>query len=632
MAIQVFCQCGASLSVPPALAGKKVKCKGCGTVLKIPAVPGEAPAQPAAPPAQPDAPPAAPAVDPMARPAVEEFQVPEYEEVKAGEEKPIACPACGALARPGDDACLACGTELEVGGSAGLVGKVPKPVLFGVVALVMFTVLGLVGRTLWRGSRPAARTSEGLALSAKGDHDGARRAFEEALEFDPEYQEATIALAQLGVDRGNDGLVERYAPKAIERIQDPTQRARLRLALARSKLAAEDHETARNQAVDAKDEDKALEHQARGILGLAALMAGKKDEALAQLKAAAPHVNDPSVHLELARLLQEKGQLVPARTAAEQSVKAKADDPAAWLLVAELRERTGDARGARDALLEVVKHQESNSAAHARLSRLYLADGKADLAEKAAARAVELQPDDRDANLALGRVQAATGRPEAAKTSLEKALREGGSGGAPWELAWEAEFLLGKALFDAGSGTEGVTRVQAALDKRKDDLPLHLEAARMAIAAGDGAAAATFLQAAMRSFESSYDVHLLMARALALQENGAVVNEAGIRAELERCIKLDRDRPEASLALGVLLHDKLELEPAIEVLSVALRANPTHKELLYWKARACSRAKRWDEAIQALEALQKLGGFEDSEDQLRRAQQERFYEQGGRGG
>ena len=39
MAIQVICNCGNSLSVGVELAGKKVRCKACEEVLKIPSVP-----------------------------------------------------------------------------------------------------------------------------------------------------------------------------------------------------------------------------------------------------------------------------------------------------------------------------------------------------------------------------------------------------------------------------------------------------------------------------------------------------------------------------------------------------------------------------------------------------------------
>src|SRR5687768_4953776 len=39
MAIQVFCECGNAMSVRPELGGKKVKCKSCGSVLRIPEVP-----------------------------------------------------------------------------------------------------------------------------------------------------------------------------------------------------------------------------------------------------------------------------------------------------------------------------------------------------------------------------------------------------------------------------------------------------------------------------------------------------------------------------------------------------------------------------------------------------------------
>jgi hypothetical protein len=48
--------CAKTLNVPDSLAGKRVKCPGCGGVLELPSAPAEAASEPAAPPAPAPAP------------------------------------------------------------------------------------------------------------------------------------------------------------------------------------------------------------------------------------------------------------------------------------------------------------------------------------------------------------------------------------------------------------------------------------------------------------------------------------------------------------------------------------------------------------------------------------------------
>src|SRR5262245_30138673 len=57
MPIPVSCTCGKRFSAPDNLAGKKEKCANCGSVLAIPAAQQPAAAKPAAKPAAPAAPP-----------------------------------------------------------------------------------------------------------------------------------------------------------------------------------------------------------------------------------------------------------------------------------------------------------------------------------------------------------------------------------------------------------------------------------------------------------------------------------------------------------------------------------------------------------------------------------------------
>jgi tetratricopeptide (TPR) repeat protein len=412
-------------------------------------------------------------------------------------------------------------------------------------------------------------------------------------------------------------LVERYGERGIAAAADARQRAKLRLAFARVKLEGGDYKTARNQAVDAKDEDPDSAGAARGIIGLSALLAGQEDEALAELRfAASQRSEEPRVYRELAALLKKRGELVEARTNAEQSVKLEATDPALWLEVAELRQATQDQPGSKQALEKVIELKSDSAVAHSRLSAILLAEGNLEPAQKAAERACELAPDDLEARLAMGRILLAQDRPKAAQDELEKALKAGTS--------WEVEFLLGQAMLKTGDVPGGCRRLQSALEKRADDLALHLEAARLAIAASKGKEAEQFLSRVLKAHDANYDLHLLYSEALISQADPR--NDAQIQEHLRRCMELDQDRRDAPARLGNYLLEKLDSEGAIEVLKAGLQRNPQDKELLFLKGRACIRAKQWDEAISALQSLEALDrNYPELEQWLRRAREGKFY-------
>ncbi|MCO5169038.1 MAG: tetratricopeptide repeat protein [Planctomycetes bacterium] len=593
----------------PDLGGKKVKCKACGVVLRIPEVPLDESAE--APPA--------PAPPPKAKePAPPPGDVADYEVVKEGELQ-LSCPTCGAHCAPSDSACLACGAELGGEGAAGLLARVPRPVLFAALGVIGFGLLGLFGHSLWKASRPASYTRDGFSLLNAGDAAAAQAAFKEALAFDPQYAEAHLGLAEVGAKTRDPLLLERHGQRGIAAATDAHQRARLRLALARVKVDAGDYKSARNQAVDAKDDDPDLAPMARGIIGLSAVLAGQEEEALAELRfAAAQRVDEPRIYRELAELLMKRSEWVEARTNAEQCAKLVDDDPKLWLTLAELRQLTADQPGAKVALVRVIELDEQSAQAHSRLSAILLAEGALDAALEASERACKLAPEDLESRLAMGRILLALDRPKAAQEELEKALKVGSS--------WEAEFLLGRALLATGDAQGGARRMTSALDKRQDDLPLHREAARLAIEANAGAAAAAILQRIISRHDRDYDVHLLMARALAGQDGGRVRNDAQIQDHLRRCIDIDPARRDAPAVLGAHLLEKLESDAAIEVLDRALERNAQDKELLFLKGRACIRAKRWDQAIRALEALRVVDAAYPELDQwLRRAHEGKFY-------
>ena len=99
MPIRVSCQCGKALNVQDAMAGKAVKCPGCGKVIRVPGGQGA----PAA---------AAPAA---AQPIIDNTMSDMFDEEGFGTEVAAACPSCGKEMAANAVLCTKCGYHKETG-------------------------------------------------------------------------------------------------------------------------------------------------------------------------------------------------------------------------------------------------------------------------------------------------------------------------------------------------------------------------------------------------------------------------------------------------------------------------------------------------------------------------------------
>lgn len=620
MAIQIYCECGNAIPVGPELSGRKVRCKGCGVVMSVPEIPAEPESGPA-----------------------------DYEVV--GDDAPaMFCPSCGASVAPADTACLACGADLGREGAAGLLDRIPRPLLVGVLVLGLFGLLGGVARYFWKASRPAAYAQQGMSALQAEDLARAERCFQDTLALEPDHPVALLGMVRVGIKKPEPRLVERHADRAIKACQDDSERARIRIAYAQVLLDGGKYLEAYNQAVSAREDDSAVEG-VDAIKGLSKLQAGKKDEARDFLRAAVTaRSNDFRVYRELARLLREQGDLAEARVNMETAVAQRPEDVELWLELATLREKTGDAQGNRDALETAVRRAPDNALAHARLSKVYLQGNDLDRALAEAQKARDLAPDDVEAQVAIGRILLVQGKPEEARAELERALRLGTN--------WEAEFLLGQALIRTRQVAAGLKKLQEALAARPEPA-LYLEAAGLALEAREGAAAAALLVAALEKDERNYDARVLLARALLSQENGRQRHDKDIEAHLRRAIEADPARLEAPLMLADHLGEhRFDHDGAMAILTRALPGQavdtldrlrqlfldektgeaevviarlrdqlaPGHRDVLFARGVACIRAKRWGDAIASLEALKRIDpGYADLDRRLRRAHEGKLY-------
>lgn len=179
MPIPVKCPCGKSLSAPDHLAGKRVKCPGCGNPLAIPVagaarpaatLPGAKPApKPAAPsPSKPAPRPAVPAPKPpaarpkpvaarpvpakpavAAKPASRPAPAPAPKKAEGGDEDlhdHSSCPSCNSFVSKKDAICIHCGLNLVTGKQLTTVhSKDPTGPPKGVAVLCMILNLLIPG-------------------------------------------------------------------------------------------------------------------------------------------------------------------------------------------------------------------------------------------------------------------------------------------------------------------------------------------------------------------------------------------------------------------------------------------------------------------------------------------------------
>lgn len=609
MAIQVYCNCGNPLIVPSTLAGRKVKCKVCQTVLKIPeAVPGAAQDE---------------------NEAEKLSQSGEYEVV--GEDAiQFSCPSCGALAAPEDTACLSCGADLGGGGRKAKGGgggpklklpsfkggKLPKPALGALVGVVLLVGVGFGGYEIYEVTRPGSLTSEGFNALGRGDTRAARTAFQEALTYDNRYGDALIGMAEVAVAEQKEGDIGRYVPGAVKLIDDARRRAPLRLALAWVFLTDEKYRDAYNEAVEAKDDDPTLSG-IDDVRGLAMVGLEELDDAYAVLKSAAQQGSDDyRVHYALAKLQRDREEWNAAQISAERATQLHEEDPEIWWLLAEILEQNRRNDPAKHALQKVVELQPENAAAHSRLSGLYLADNQFEEALAASKQAQALDPNNQETSISVGRILLAQGNNAEAQIALTGALKLGDN--------WRCEFLLAEALMAGGDLSNAARRFQNALDQRPEDMVLHMKAARLALEHGLLEKAAAWSKLVVGSEGENVDAHLLYARALAAADRKR--NSPKIVEHLETAMSLAPENPAAALELGLHYLELVQPAEALLALDKGLQASPSDKELLYWKGRACIRAKAWNDAVDTLERLKRLSpNYKDVDQWLRRAEEGRFY-------
>jgi tetratricopeptide (TPR) repeat protein len=605
MPIEVHCDCGKVYDVGPEMSGKKLRCKACGIVLKVPLVPLEESAE---------VPPGGASSSNKA----------DFEVVPPGTEPeppPVSCPACGSPSKKGDTVCLACGAELGTSGPA-LLEKVPRPVLIGGGAFVLVLIVALIIGKVWYGTRDAHFTELGWD-KLKTDPRAARAEFEKALKYNAAYVDAHLGLVEVGTQLKDWRLVESSASSAARLMPSGTRRAATRITLARALIELKQPSRARDAARAAVEDDATVDG-AEELIGLAALDMGEKDAAEEKLKAAQSRGSkDPRVYRGLARLAVEKKDYESASTFIFKAADCAQDDAQLWLEAARIQGLAGKDRAAQKAsLAKAAKADPKSAEIQLMIARICLEEKDWEQAKAYAETVKGLAPEAAGGPAALGEALLEMGNAALAKPELEQALKLG-KPGPDDDVLSRAELLLGRALIQLGDKGPGLERLERALRKRDKDLKAHLDVGDLALSIGKPDVAARVLDGALRIDPKCYEAHISLARALARLEGGRKSSAGRISDLLKDAIAVDPKRLEAYLELGQNWDALGDYARAIEAYEAGIKQFPKEPELWYQLGRACNRARSWDKAI---DAFQNAGDYKDSKDQLIQAKDKKRFE------
>ncbi|MBI3724298.1 tetratricopeptide repeat protein [bacterium] len=623
MAIEVHCDCGNIYSVGPELSGKKIKCKSCKVVLKVPIVPLEASGEPAPPSEEYEVVKDSKAMkDPGSKGAKES---PGKDGKKDGEPAaPVVCTTCGAPGKPGDAVCLACGAELG-GGGPGLIEKIPKQVIFGVIGVVALLLVSFVSWKIVKSVKLSGQLTAGHTNFDSGKYPAAKSAFEQALVGDPDNVEALEGLVQIGMTQPDWGLVKKRAPALVAKTPAGNGRAVVKRNLARAFLESGDFPNTIKWAKDARAEDSSVE-AVDEIQGLAHLGANEKDAAVELLtKADSSGSRNPKVQLGLAKL--NESNIKDARRWAVKAAGFAAKDATVLLALARVCEMDGDKPAATSALEQAREADPKSAAVRVKLATAYLEQKRPKDALVEAKEAKASKPDDPEVSKVLGQALLENGESAAAKEELARAEKLAGDDPSPG-------FLLGRALIKTGEIPQGIDRLEKAMKKRDKDVSLWLEAGRIVLnEAKKPEKAVVFLESALRleprlgesdppEVKKPFaEGRILLARALAAPDGGREKSAAKIQSVLTEAMALDPTREEIYIDLGnhyLLLGKPAE---ALAALDQGVQVAPRNTTLLREVHTAAMRAKDFDKAIDAAKKLIEINPKdEDAKNRLESAQ------------
>lgn len=431
----------------------------------------------------------------------------------------------------------------------------------------------------------------GLIALTKKEVPAARGHFERALEHDPLYFPAVVALAQVDMAQGNAAQAQKRFEEVLKR--DPRN--------AQASLA---------------------------IAGLRAQAGANKQEVLALMtKAVAQAPTDVKVRLALINTQLAGGDTKAALLTAQDGVAAMPDNADLTSALARAQLASGDANQAITTLKRLAEMQPQATAVHLQLAGAYVDKRDWVLARKSFQRAVALSPDDLSARRGLMMVELSSGRPKVAMTMARALQAERGheavgllyvgdveSTQKNWTAATaayraslkladtaETAIKLHESLLAAGQAAEAGSFATEWRNRHPDDSTLTAALGDLALARKDFATAETYYLAVIALQPRSAGVLNNLAVAMSKQ------HKPGALAYAQKAYALEPGHPAIMDTLATALADANQLDQAIALQKRAMTLAPNLPKLRFNLAALYIRAGQKVEAKAELKKLASLG-------------------------
>ncbi len=401
--------------------------------------------------------------------------------------------------------------------------------------------------------------------AAQGHPDASRLEFSRALELAPLRSEAPIAYARFLLDVDGSGAAQAYLEKINERAPDFLFGWQLQAELA---FAEKQWERATHalEKVFAYDGDSIPARLLESEISLTVGEPTKAVGTLERLVAAFPDV--PLLNYRLARAYLANNQADEAESVLQKALARTPDFGSAILLLAQVKVEKGDPAFAAPLLQRLLEKQPALSTARLLLAQAYQASGRGDEAIAVLREETERNPQSADAFVALGEILHRNDHVAEARAAFQRASELDPAALQPWAALVELDLATG----DFAAAT---ARVESRLREAPRLAPAHFLLGKIAYAQKNWAAAEQALSATL-----ALDPHLAGAAELLVSTHLAAENVPLAVERLQRELQRDPANEQNLTTLALLYHSTGQFEPARDVYEKLLALNPASRAAL----------------------------------------------------
>ncbi len=472
---------------------------------------------------------------------------------------------------------------------------------------------------------PGVAYAQGLLDFQREKYAEAQTAFEEALQYAPDYMPAVYYLGISHYMQDHAEQAEQYVTRFLDAFPKSDQAAKVLGAVRLRKrdldgaqsvlipvLARNPHDLMAlnllsNVALARGEPGKSTEYLQHVIdlrpesisaymkLGIGLVMEGEHDRGLQALEHATELEPESQQADFLVILTHMQAREFDKAVEAAQLLHEKhpnSSDP--LVLIAGAYLGKGDETKAREALNQALQIAPGDPSAAGNLARLELRDGQAEKAHVLYEEVLKHRPTHLATLVALAQLEAHQGQVEEAKARLEYTVQENPE-------ALEPRLLLASYYLRIGQPARALAITRDVQETYANHPSLLAAIGEAQLGIGEPASALSTLKKLVKIAPKSAQAHFLLAKAYADMNYAKKVHR-----ELDEALKLDPSHILSKIAMTRLLMEENKPEEASKLLHELRQAQPQHPEVVALEGTVAIRQNRPQEAVNAFQKAAKL--------------------------